>query len=473
MIRRWIPALLAALASPHVAAADPSSRALAERALAEHRAVEVAPRLVARGRRSRRPRDLYWAARLLEVAGQKSSALERYLQVVLAGQAGGLGPLAARRLAQDPGFPLASESMARLVRADLSALDGAARHALLHRLALFQLRTGDLDGARLSLEAQGDRAEALYLGGMVTLRQGQPARARRLFERAVERARRPGLLELGHLALARLALESGRVEQAGRHYTRVPFGSPHFFRAQQELAWVNLQRGRASRALAASVTLAAPSLNRYCRPDAELVEAAALLALCRPEEAAARARVALSHLDHLTKSTAKFLRERPDARLYYVEAMVSAVRRSGELDKELVKVLLADSGFRRAFRTVRQLQRERGLLLGTGAAALRRELSAELDRRLVEAQEGAGRTVQGILTRLQAELKDLRLRARELLFDLEGLAAKGRREERERRRPVVQESREKGRQLWPFQGEHWSDEIGHYRVSLPGASSCR
>ena len=89
------------------------------------------------------------------------------------------------------------------------------------------------------------------------------------------------------------------------------------------------------------------------------------------------------------------MRPRSDRRLYYVEAMASAARVIGAPARDpVVAILLADSGFRRAFAVVRQLQRERRLLLRPTDDALHRELAKELERRLADANAEADRRIQ-------------------------------------------------------------------------------
>jgi len=415
-----------------------------------------------------RAEQIYQAARALERAGQRSSALERYLQALLVGP--GLHAGAAERLARDPAFPLSASGLRVLAARDLSTLDPRLRSGIRHRVALFWLRSGEVARARAVLVLE-DRPWAHYLLALIALREGKTDAARHQLELARGGGDRD-IAELCTLALARLDVETGDLKRAERRYLGVAFGSPHFFRSRQELAWLYLRRSMPAQALAQSVSLAAPSLARHYRPDRELVEAAALSSLCRVKQALGLARRGAARLDSDIKKTRKFLRPRPDARLYYVEAMASVVRGGGTLPG--VGALLGDSGFRRVFQTVWQLQRERSLLLRTGAAGLRHELSSELDLRLVQAQQRAGRTVVSIFTRLLVELEDLRLRAQELLVDLEGQAVQAVIRRREHRSPPREGSRPiagRGQQQWPFLGEYWVDEVGRYQVEL-GGSSC-
>jgi len=446
----WLSVASLLLATP-VARAGQS-----ERLFREGRTAEV----VRLARRTGRAGELYWAGRALEATGQRSSALRRYARALIRGLEGTRRAELVRRLGRAPASdPLDVEVMRRLARLDLSRVPKQQRRGFLHRIALFHLRTGDLVSARAVLGAEPlvGRGEARYLLALTALRLGRPAEAREHLERARAWGERD-VHELAALALARLAAEAGRLAQAKRRYLEVPVASPHFFRSRQELAWLHLRRGRDAEALALVLVLGAPQYARYYHPDRELVQAVAEQGAA-PRRAERSARAALARLERVARKTAKFLRHRPDPRLYYVEAMAAAARRCG--GQELVRVLLADSGFRRAFETVRQLQRERRLLLGTGAAELRRELDAELDGRLVRAQRQAGETVKRILTRLLAELSDLRLRARELLFDLEG--RKGRPSPK---RSATRRGQRGRQQSWPFLGELWADEIDHLSVDF-------
>jgi hypothetical protein len=436
-----------------MARAAPSARELFQ----EERTVE----LLRLARRTKLGGDLYWAGRALEARGQRTSALHRYARALLRGSR---NLDAIRRLGRAPAsHPLAPGVMRRLARLDLSKVPKELRRGLQHRFALFHLRTGDLVSARAVLGAEplSGRPEARYLLALTALGQGRPAEAREHLERARGKGGRE-VKELASLALARLLAEAGKLEQAERYYLEVPAGSPRFFRSRQELVWLHLRRGRDARALGLGIALSAPRYARYFHPDRELVQAVAEQG-ASPARAERSARKALARLKRLAQKAAKFLRRRADPRLYYVEAMAAAAGKGSGLSTELVWVLLADSGFRRAFESVRQLQLERRLLLGTGAAELRKELGAELDDRLVEAQSLAGRTVKGILTRLVAELSDLRLRARELLFDLEGQKTRPLRRKSTPKRIAPGKGRQ---QSWPFMGELWADEIDHLSVDF-------
>jgi hypothetical protein len=449
---RWVVAALVALVAHGVAGADE---------LADEAARQVG---VARARPT--PDDLVRAAEALWVVGQRSSALERHLQALVAGGGANMA-LAARRLGEDPVFPLSPSAMDRLAARSPAGLGAALRAGLEHRVGLHLLRAGRLEAAAQRFARLDARQEARYLLGAALLQQGRGAAARAAFDRALVGGDAE-VQELAQLALARMDGAAGRLDAAAAHYAAVPYGSPHYFRARQELAWVELQRGDAGAALTQSVILRAPRLRRYHRPDGELVEAAAHLGLCRLDEARSRAQLAQRRLSGSLAALSGFLRHRADVRLYYVEAMASAAGRSRALSRELIADLLADASFRRAFVVVRQLQRERTLLLGPGASALRRAISGELDQRVAEAQAQAGRTVLRILGGLAAELKDLRLRAQELLFDVESRASL--RGSPRRLAPpdkVVAPGRQ---QRWPFHGEYWSDEVSHFTVRTP--SSC-
>jgi len=190
-----------------------------------------------------------------------------------------LARAAVARLAAEPTSPLASPGMDRVAAASSTeAVDASIER----RVALHLLRRGDLAGAARHLGRLPDSAEAQYLLGVVRLGQGLRAKAYAPLWRAVELARaRPSgshadTAELARLALARLAADDGRLAEAIDLYGAVPYGSPHYARARQELAWVLLQARKPTLALAQSAVLSAPAARLAYRPDRELVEATAL-----------------------------------------------------------------------------------------------------------------------------------------------------------------------------------------------------
>jgi hypothetical protein len=401
----------------------------------------------------------------LERAGQRSSAVERSLALL----AGGEGFVdAARLVAAEPGFPLGGGLLERVDAKALRALPRAAREALELRLGLELLRRGATAEAASRLEVLTLPAAA-YLAGVARLRLGASARARASFARAAAGGGESA--ELAALALARL--ESG--EDPGRaalRYRSVPASSPYFFAARQELAWLLHARGDHAGALAQSGVLAAPHLARRSRPDRELLEAAALLGLCRLEEARTRLHGARSRLAADAERLRVFLRPRSDVRLYYVDALAALAGRGPALPARQLGGLLADASFRRAFAAVRQLQRERAGLLEPHAVTLRRALGAELDGRLVLGQRLAGETVARIVAAMARELAELRRRVDELRFDLEaqgiealrGVGGAGTGE---------QATRQRGRLRWPFTGEYWSDELPFLEARISSRCSSR
>ena len=438
---------------------------------------EVAARL-ARARSVASRESTLAAADALWAVGQRSSALERYLQVVQDGERDELARGAVERLAAEPTFPLSSRAMDRLA---LTCRATDAGPSLERRVALHLLRRGDLAGAALHLGRLQDSAEAQYLLGVVRLGQTLRRQAYAPLWRAVEltaRDRPPSSQadagELARLALARLAADDGRLAEAIELYDAVPYGSPHYGRARQELAWVFLQDHQPALALAQSAVLDAPASRPAYRPDRELVEATALFGLCRLDEARTRTRAAERRLAEAGAQLAVFLRPRTDVRLYYVEATASAAGKGRALSAELATPLLGDASFRRAFAVVRQLQDERARLLGPERASLRRELSSELDARLVVAQTLAGQVVRRLLVGLLAELRELRLRAAELLVDVESAATRAALERggAPRRPSARRDVASRRHHTWPFAGEYWSDEVSHFTVRLEPASSC-
>lgn len=401
----------------------------------------------------------------LERAGQRSSAVDRSLGLLTGGE--GFED-AVRRIAAEPGFPLGGGLLERVDEKALRALPRPAREALELRLGLELLRRGAIAEAARRLESLALPAAA-YLAGVARLRLGSSAPARVSFARAA--AGGGETAELAALALARLESRDDP-DRASARYRSIPSRSPHFFVARQELAWLLHARGDHAGALAQSGVLAAPHLARRSRPDRELVEAAALLGLCRVEEARARLHGARSRLAADVERLRVFLRPRSDVRLYYVDALAALAGRSPALPARQLGGLLADASFRRAFGAVRQLQRERAALLEPHAAALRRALAEELDGRLVLGQRLAGETVARIVTALARELAELRRRIDELRFDLEAQGIEALRGG-EDAGTGGQAIRQRGRLRWPFTGEYWSDELPFLEARISSRCSSR
>ncbi|MFH1131500.1 MAG: hypothetical protein V1754_09200 [Pseudomonadota bacterium] len=374
-----------------------------------------------------------------------------------------------QRITKDLGFPRAGQEMEQLAQHSsdlaLEKLDQVSRDRLQEMVGVYLLRSGQLDKAAELLSGLSEQPNAQYLWAVIMLRRGNTQQAQEVFQWALDLAKRKGkkdIAELCTLALARISHRAKLKDETIRHYTAIPLDSPHFFRARQELAWVLLETGDPKGSLLQILTLRASNPSRYFRGDELVLESASLLALCQWSQARKQTVRAIKKLTEHVKELNEFLRIRPEVRLYYVEAMASIAGRGKGLSQEMGRVLLADAGFRRAVRFVRQIQWERKLLVKSNARELKKLLGPELDERLIRAQQGAGRSVKRLLVSTLAELQELRERSREILFELD----------RPRDQQKVREPwpRNDGRQqTWPFTGEFWSDELGAFRLHLGSA----
>jgi|GEM_PF-6562137 hypothetical protein len=424
----------------------------------------ASPALLADMERSKGPESMERSGNGLAALGQRTSAARRWLGVLLKGTPSAQSRAVAK-LTSESGFALFGKEMERLSDGLLPKLAAQQMGQLNLLLGVYLMRTGRLDGSMKRLKAV-DRADAQYLYGVILLGRGERGAARDVFLRVLQLAKgkkaHTAVGELATLAMARLSHEEKKTESARRYYLSIPLASPHFYKARQELAWVELAAGRFVDTLTQTALLMSPHFARYAANDREILQSAALLGLCRYADAKAVARGAKEKLNKVVKEVANFLRIRPDMRLYYVEATAAMVGVGSELRSKIWQTLLADAGFRRAFKLVDQIQRERRLLRDD--PALRRLLMAELDERLIQAQKQAGRTVYRLLVAQLEELRQLRQRSEEILFELE--QPKG------RQSAPKEQTAGKGeqKQRWRYEGELWSDEVSAFRLSL--SSSC-
>lgn len=425
---------------------------------------QASPTLLASLNRSNDATSLAQSGAGLAALGQRTSAAQRWLRLLLKGPPS-LQNNAVAKLAAESGFALFGTNMERLSELPELKLAPEQMNQFNFLLGVYLMRTGRLVQSQKRLRVV-ERPDAQYLYGVILLGRGERKAARKTFLRVLQlaegRGGSPGVRDLTTLALARLSHEEKDVEAARRYYLTIPLRSSQFYAARQELAWAELAAGNYVQALTQSALLSSPHFDRYASNDREILQSAALLGLCRYDDAKALAARAQKILNKNVKETANFLRIRPDMRLYYVEATAAMVGAGTELRPKIWQTLLADAGFRRAFKLVRQIQRERRALQGD--PALRRVLMDELDQRLIQAQQQAGRTVYRLLVARLEELRQLRQRSEEILFELE--QPKG-------RRTASNESVVKGKereQRWRYEGELWSDEVSAYRLSL--SSSC-
>ena len=329
-----------------------------------------------------------------------------------------------------------------------------------------------------------DYAKAQYLKGLVEVRNQLYRSAVRSFQNAIvatdDNKSDPQVAEMGYMALARIAYDSGEHDAAIYYYRRIPEESYKRAAAFYESSWVYFVKGDYSRALGTFQTLHSPYFAHMFYPELWILEATIYMNMCRFDDAelaldryrADIAPIAPPLKEFLLKTT------RPEQ---YWQALVETVggKSVHNLPPDVIPEVLSDVEFYNLYRTIKQIKREIGTIekvmgqLGPYGENMKRDLVNIRNNR----EREIGIKVQRVLKELEATLADYDLKVKEIEVDL--LSEK---EDEEMRKLTELEGGAKPRKTkaaaqggasaivgssqlrWPYEGEFWSDEIGTYRA---------
>jgi tetratricopeptide (TPR) repeat protein len=345
---------------------------------------------------------------------------------------------------------------------------------------------------------------ARYQLGIVAVAEKRLKTAVRLFEDAVvaaETHKKPGLVrDLAHLALARIAYEVGNYDGAAFYYRKVDAPSTKVARAQYELGWAYFQRGDYSRALGTFHGLHGPFFARDYFPDLYVLEATVYLNLCHFAAAKEAVSVYRKFYEPLGVHIKRFLGGASTPDLLVTGVTESAKEefdaRKARLPRHVVDFLFADVDFYNYWTTLNALDKE-AWQLSQAAPDLRRsfgatpelirELSARVAERRKELVVKLAVLIQKLLRDADADLTDLKIKATEVVFEIEFAEKERLLSETQQLRQggtVVERQGGRGRRAiainfrggevyWPYDGDYWVDEVGSYRSFLKEACDAK
>ncbi len=330
-----------------------------------------------------------------------------------------------------------------------------------------------------------DYAKAQYLKGLVEVRNQLFKSAVGSFQRAIvateENGSDPTVLDLGYLALARIAYQNNNPDAAIYYYRKIPKASIKSAQAFYESGWVYFVKGDASRALGTFHTLHSPFFRHQFYPELWILEATMYMNLCRFNDAEEALGQFTKKVSPIAVPLKEFLLKTVRPEDYY-KALVETVggKKLYALPKRVIPVVLSDVEFYNLYRTIKQIEREIDIfapkvnLLGPFGQNVVGKLQALHQDRVRE----VGIKIQRALKELETSLADYELKVKEIEVDLqdEMLA------EEERKLRALEEGAEQERRIrraesggtvaivgstqwaWPYEGEYWRDEIGTYRA---------
>lgn len=340
-----------------------------------------------------------------------------------------------------------------------------ARHAL---------REGDLDGALADLaqikKSSKHFPEAKLLEGVVHSQSGNYQSALAALATAQARATDPSdtwrwTVEVN---LARVYFALGNQPKALTHYGNIDRNAPGWLHVHFETAWAHFRMGDMAGTLSATHSLKSPFFTDGYWAEAELLEAYALVYMCKFPSARERVksfeqtykpiRAQLDGISRVTAEQAWQELERAEAGEPLETLPVQAVYR-----------YRWDVRAKATFDAVGALRDEQKSLAKAGLTATAERLNL-LEQQLTRAEgERILATARAMRAELTDMLQDIEITKLDLL-DLEkrlyqqaavvGDLGMG--------DPLgnIRELRQKSdSQIWPFQGEYWADEVGYYRIT--------
>lgn len=365
---------------------------------------------------------------------------------------------------------------------------------------------GVKDEARPFLErvtaASPDYPKAQYLLGLMeipdtppdnegkveSLSGAQVKAASEAFQRAVVAAEklpngRP-LVDLGYLALARLAYDIQQFDAAIFYYKKISKNSPKLASAFYESGWTYFLKGDVSRALGTFHALHSPYFAHHFYPELWILEATAYVNLCRIEPAEAAMKMFEDRVLVLAPALRDFLKRSRKPEEFY-KSFIAAVNNpkvAGGLPRQLQSPVLQNVEFYNLYNTIKQIEKEDKIIranlsqLGTFGEDLLRKL----DQRKTERISEAGVVVQQTLRTAQKEIENYQTKLQQLILDIDELRTQELEAEQSGQDKVAgKDVASEGpiaiagsdSMSWPFEGEFWKDEIGAYRSFLK--SKCK
>lgn len=341
-------------------------------------------------------------------------------------------------------------------------------------------------------ETSPDAARALYLTGLVQVRYKMYKSAVENLQKAINVAEATradkAVIDLAFMALARIAYESENYDAAIFYYKKVPRESVRAGTVFYELAWTYLMKGDYSRALGAFHALHSSFFSQTFYPELWILEARSYGDLCRYD----RAEKALAMFDRQVgvffdplKRFVNAQRQPEDFYLNFVASLNDPKSGAVRLPKELAYPVLSNVEFYNLYRTIRQIEREDKQIRSNASrlGPFAQEMAVKLNILKKDGLVRCGVKIQQILTELEASISEAQVQQTEIEVDINAAAIDVMTEEIKTSVGEGEDASSRkvrggniaivggDTEVWPFEGEYWSDEVSFYRSLL--TSQCK
>ncbi len=290
-----------------------------------------------------------------------------------------------------------------------------------------------------------------------------------------------GIVDLGYLALARMAYEYQQYDAAIYYYRKISKNSPKLARAFYEAGWAYFLKNDVSRALGTFHALHSPFFKHHFYPELWILEATIYVNACHPKNAESAIKRFKDDVLVLGPPLRDFLKRNRRPEDFYNGVLTSVNKpKTATLPRQLVSPVLQNVEFYNLYKTIKQIEMEETKVkkFMQKLGPFGQELLAKLGQLRSERIAEAGVVVQRTLRAVQKDIANYQDRLTELRIDLQELEITKldrQIEQVEKKGKVTDKVVEVGGQIaiagsdsmvWPFEGEFWKDEIGAYRSFL-------
>jgi TolA-binding protein len=392
-----------------------------------------------------------------------------------------------RKLRQLVGF--SAPEIGQLAQFDVSKYSQTFRDSFHYVLGEFFFESGSFDEGNRYFERLSDKspdyAKTLYLKGVLEIDNQLYASAARSMQSAIIFAEKNGtdeaLIELGYLALARIAYTNHDYYAAVFYYRKIDIDSVRAPIAFYESSWSYFLNGDSVRALGMFHALHSPALNHFFYPELWILEATIYLNTCHYKESRSALNMFNREVAVLATPLKLFVKKNRNPVKTY-DGIIKTISgdKSYDLPSVLTRPLLADVDFHNLYRGIRQIEKEEKIIRGSKLGSLGKTLLSKLSMARQNTVVRAGIRAQVLLNQLVGQIDKFSINVTEMEIDLSNIEIEAIDEETRRlmdakaEEAKAQEAAARGAlaivgadsMAWPFEGEYWVDEIPYYRALL-------
>ncbi len=387
-------------------------------------------------------------------------------------------------------------SLTNLKEADLS---GVSKELFYSRLGLVLKNNDQVDEAitnlKKVLEVNPTNEEALYLLGIIYLKQNKMSEGlnylEQLYDKNITRSIRSAKRGAAIMALGRGYYQSKRWADATALYREISKDNPMYRQAQKELTWSLFRMTKFRSAMSTVQTLHTPYYENFYDPESLQLRSIILLFICQTSEV----EKSLNTFEQVyvpTYNILSTLNSTPhDADFYAkeiaeVQKHIQLARKNdklkyqGQIPLFLVRSAMDESPLRNKLTYLKRIKAEQELVRKTfldkapTTETVHKYALRILELRVKNTEKKAGEILGRMLAAKELELSqfvaDMGLLKYEMLNAKKSEAhtkyvesinnvEKSNNSDLESRNFFTKN----GYRYWPFEGEHWKDEIGNYQ----------